>query len=101
MPVAAGANLPYAAYADAVGADFTPDEPTDTRWVYLRDYLHLLAGDDAFWDVLSGDDWTSLVSGAFEETGDLTTGVYRPSDPAPAAHLVDTEFTDREYYCSC
>jgi predicted ATP-grasp superfamily ATP-dependent carboligase len=101
MPVAAGANLPYAAYADAVGAEFEPGEPGDARWVYLRDYLSLLASDDSFRGVLDGVDWRWLISGSFEDSGDLTTGVYRPSDPAPAAHLLDTEFTDTEYYCSC
>ena len=101
MPVAAGANLPYAAYADAVGAEFEVGEPGEARWVYLRDYLTLLATDDAFRGVLDGVDWRWLISGRFEESGDLTTGVYRPSDPAPAAHLLDTEFTDTEYYCSC
>jgi predicted ATP-grasp superfamily ATP-dependent carboligase len=101
MPVAAGANLPYAAYADAVGEEFEPGEPGDARWVYLRDYLTLLATDDTFRGVLDAVDWRWLLSGAFEESGDLTTGVYRPSDPAPAAHLLDTEFTDMEYYCAC
>ncbi|QKY20116.1 carboxylate--amine ligase [Halolamina sp. CBA1230] len=101
LPVSLGANLPYAAYADVVGAEFDPGEIDDGRWVYLRDYLTLLATEEAFWDVLDTEDWVSLVSGAFEESGDLTTGVYRPSDPAPVAQLLDTEFTDREYYCSC
>jgi predicted ATP-grasp superfamily ATP-dependent carboligase len=101
MPVAAGANLPYAAYADAIDEAFDPEEPGDARWVYLRDYLTLLATDDSFRGVLDGVDWRWLLSGSFEESGDLTTGVYRPSDPAPAAHLLDTEFTDTEYYCSC
>jgi predicted ATP-grasp superfamily ATP-dependent carboligase len=101
MPVAAGANLPYAAYADAVGVEFDPEEPGEARWVYLRDYLSLLATDDSFGGTLDAVDWRWLVSGSFEEHGDLTTGVYRPSDPAPAAHLLDTEFTDTEYYCSC
>jgi len=101
LPVSLGANLPYAAYADTVGEAFDPGEIDDGRWVYLRDYLTLLASEETFWDVLDTEDWVSLVSGAFEEGGDLTTGVYRPSDPAPVAQLLDTEFTDREYYCSC
>jgi len=101
LPVSVGANLPYAAYADAVGASFEPGELDDGRWVYLRDYLTLLSTAEAFWDVLDTEDWMALVSGAFEEGGELTTGVYRPSDPAPTAQLLDTEFTDREYYCSC
>ncbi|MFB6125848.1 MAG: carboxylate--amine ligase [Halolamina sp.] len=108
MPVQAGANLPLAAYGDAVadadrpaGADYDPDAVGDAKWVYLRDYLELLATDEAFWDVLGGGEWRALVSGAFEDGASLTTGVYRPSDPAPTAHLLDVTFSGREYYCSC
>jgi len=101
MPVAAGANLPMAAYAAVTDATYESGGVEPTRWVYLRDYLSLLAGDGAFWDQLSAADWRRLVSGAFEREGDLTTGVYRPSDPGPAAKLFETEFVDREYYCSC
>ncbi|PSQ08433.1 carboxylate--amine ligase [Halobacteriales archaeon QS_6_71_20] len=106
MPVAAGANLPMAAYADAVGeaeyeAEAAADGPRDARWVYLPDYLERCLTDAAFWDVLSEDGWASLVSGEFERGGDLTTGIYRPSDPGPAVKYLTEEFTDREYYCSC
>ncbi|WP_144797408.1 carboxylate--amine ligase [Halorubrum depositum] len=101
MPVAAGANLPMAAYAAVTDAEYESEGVEPTRWVYLRDYLSLLAGDDAFWDQLSVADWRRLVSGAFEREGDLTTGVYRPTDPGPAAKLFETEFVDRDYYCSC
>ncbi|MFC5277772.1 carboxylate--amine ligase [Halorubrum rubrum] len=104
LPVAAGANLPMAAYAAVTDAAYEPavtESSEPNRWVYLRDYLSLLAGDDAFWDQLSGDDWRRLVAGSFEREGDLTTGVYRPTDPGPAAKLFETAFLDREYYCSC
>jgi len=101
MPVAAGANLPMAAYAAVTDAAYESDGTEPTRWVYLRDYLSLSAGDDAFWDQLSAADWRRLVSGAFEREGDLTTGVYRPTDPGPAAKLFETAFVDRDYYCSC
>jgi len=100
MPVAAGANLPMAAYADATGADYDPGPLTDARWVSLADYLPLVAGGELA-DVLASDDWQALVSGEFETTGDLTTAVYRPSDPAPIAHRLDVEFGSRDYYCSC
>ncbi len=101
LPVAAGANLPMAAYAAVTDAEYESAGVEPTRWVYLRDYLALLAGDDAFWDQLSAGDWRRLVAGDFEREGDLTTGVYRPSDPAPAAKLFETEFVDRDYYCAC
>jgi len=106
MPVAAGANLPMAAYADATGAEYeaaaAADGPRDARWVYLPDYVQRCLTDEAFWDVLSDEDWASLMSGEFEASaGGLTTGMYRPSDPAPAVKYLTGEFTDREYYCSC
>jgi len=106
MPVAAGANLPMAAYADATGAEYeaaaAASDPRDARWVYLPDYVQRCLTDEAFWDVLSDEDWASLMSGEFEASaGGLTTGMYRPSDPAPAVKYLTGEFTDREYYCSC
>ncbi|UPW00482.1 carboxylate--amine ligase [Halorussus gelatinilyticus] len=100
LPVQAGANLPLAAYSDAVGEDYEADEVRDASWVYLADYLKAL-GTEGFADVLSRDDWLSLMSGDFEASADLTTGVYRPSDPAPAYQLLTTEFGTQEYYCSC
>jgi len=101
LPVAAGANLPVAAYADATGATYDPGPLTDARWVSLTDYLRVLAGEEPFRDRLSRSDWRSLVSGAFEREGDLTTAVYEPSEPGPAAQLIRTETGDQEYYCAC
>ena len=100
LPVQAGANLPLAAYSDAVGESYESGKIRDARWVYLADYLKVL-GTDGFADVLGKDEWHSLMSGDFEAGDDLTTGVYRPSDPAPAYQLLETEFGTREYYCSC
>lgn len=103
MPVAAGANLPYAAYADAAD-DADPYERNDrreVRWLYLRDYLASLRGDAAAPDVLSSAEWRALVEGTFESHPELTTGVYRPSDPGPTLQLLETEFGGRDYYCAC
>lgn len=99
MPVAAGANLPMAAYAEATGdavTDYTCDEPADVRWVYLADYLKRLASGGR--DVLSETEWLALARGEFDS---VVTGVYRPADPEPAYQLLQNEFTDREYYCAC
>ncbi len=101
MPVAAGVNLPMAAYARAIGTTTTHTGPVDTRWVYLPDYLRLNLSDPTFEDVLSTAEWRALISGAFEERPGLTTGVHRPSDPTPTYALVETEFAEREYYCAC
>ena len=101
LPVAAGANLPFAAYADATGEEYEPDPAAEGRWTYLPDYLSLLAGDDSFADVFTKEQWLSLVSGAFEHAEGLTTGVYSPSDPEPLYRVLKTEFGPGEYYCSC
>jgi predicted ATP-grasp superfamily ATP-dependent carboligase len=101
LPVQAGANLALAAYSDAIGEEYESDEIRDARWVYLADYLKLLGSDENFADVLTRNDCLSLMSGDFEASSDLTTGVYRPSDPAPAYQLLSTEFGTQEYYCSC
>ncbi|APW98312.1 carboxylate--amine ligase [Halobiforma lacisalsi AJ5] len=103
MPVEAGANLPYAAYTDAVDADleYEAGESADARWLYLPDYLSLLAESPSFPDVLSNDEWTALLSGEFESDRGLTTGVYRPSDPGPALQVLETKFGGPDYYCSC
>ncbi|MEF8788855.1 MAG: carboxylate--amine ligase [Haloarculaceae archaeon] len=109
LPVEAGANLPYAAYADAVGDGTRVDPGTggdtrdvpDARWVYLRDYMALLASEPSFGDVLDRGTWTRLVSGRFEDERGLTAAVYAPSDPGPTARLLETEFSSNEYYCAC
>ena len=108
LPVEAGADLPYAAYAetgnpgvDAGGGAGSDADLTDATWVYLRDYLEVLATEPSFADVLDRETWTSLVSGRFESERGLTTGLYAPSDPAPTARLLETEFGGTAYYCSC
>ncbi|MDZ7745576.1 MAG: carboxylate--amine ligase [Halobacteriales archaeon] len=101
MPVAAGANLPMAAYADAVGTETVHTAPVDTRWVYLADYLRLNFEDPTFEDVLTSREWETLLAGEFAAEQKLTTGVYLPTDPGPAYALLETEFAEREYYCAC
>jgi predicted ATP-grasp superfamily ATP-dependent carboligase len=105
LPVEAGADLPYAAYSETVGDEVgtVADTPNvaDATWVYLRDYLEVLATEPSFADVLDGETWTSFVSGRFESERGLTTGVYAPSDPEPTARLLRTVFSSMEYYCSC
>jgi D-aspartate ligase len=100
MPVAAGANLPYAAYSDALGDDYEPpSEVSQVRWVALRDYLTGLT--EVGGDVLTDGQWRALLSGSFESASDLTTAVYRPSDPGPALRQLEEIAGAPEYYCAC
>jgi predicted ATP-grasp superfamily ATP-dependent carboligase len=99
LAVAAGVDLPYAAYAAATGESYDPGPVRDATWVYLPDYLARCA--EGAPDVLAADAWTALASGAFEDDPTLTTAVYRPSDPAPTAQFLATEFGERDYYCAC
>jgi predicted ATP-grasp superfamily ATP-dependent carboligase len=101
LPVAAGRNLPLAAYEATVGGDVERARGPEraTRWVYLRDYLAGLAGGDAP-NLLSGEQWGAVAGGRPADAG-VTTGVFDTADPGPTGHLLETEFSGREYYCSC
>jgi D-aspartate ligase len=101
LPVTAGANLPFAAYAEATEATYESDGVDDARWVSLPDYLELLATEDEFRDRLTRGDWRALLDGTFQQDGDLTTAVYRPSDPDPTYQVLQTTLGLREYYCAC
>jgi D-aspartate ligase len=99
MPVAAGHNLPMAAYADATGVDYEPGPDRDVRWVYLPDYVERLAT-DAGPDVLSRAEWTALAAGTGPDSG-VVAGVFDPADPAPTYQVLGTKLGTREYYCAC
>ena len=114
MPVAAGRNLPLAAYADATDTGVDREQarattPEPVTWVYLRDYMALLAGVGTEGDgataadrnAVDPDHWRTLVAGRVSERRDLTTGVYRLADPEPTYQLIESEIAGREYYCAC
>ncbi|MXR51736.1 carboxylate--amine ligase [Halovenus sp. WSH3] len=101
LPVAAGANLPMAAYASVTEATYESPGLTDTRWVYLPDYVELLATNSGVRDRLTPTDWRAILSGDIQSYADLTTGVYRPSDPDPAYQVLQSTLGVTDYYCSC
>ena len=101
LPVAAGANLPMAAYADATGMDYEPDTVGRATWIAVVDFLRACAADPNALDLLPTDQRRALLSGAFEDRHDLTTAVYAPSDPGPTAQLLATTLGSQTYYCSC
>jgi predicted ATP-grasp superfamily ATP-dependent carboligase len=99
LPVAAGANLPLAAYASVTETTYERGDPTADRWVYLPDYLELLATTEVP-DRLGPADWQALLGGEFG-SAELTTGVYRPDDPGPAYQVLQSTLGVTEYYCAC
>jgi len=111
LPVAAGANLPMAAYADAVAdATYEPAPSRSPRWVFLADYVQAVHAHGG--DVLAREEWHAIVQGDVATpaeleaepnaaTPDVVAGVYRPDDPDPAYQLLRTELGLREYYCAC
>ncbi|MFD1515339.1 carboxylate--amine ligase [Halomarina rubra] len=101
LPVAAGRNLPLAAYESAVGGDVerARGPKLASRWVYLRDFLAGLAGGETP-NVLTGEQWRAVAAGRPVDA-DVTTAVFDTADPGPVQRLVETEFGGRDYYCSC
>jgi len=100
LPVQAGANLPLAAYASVTDTTYDAQEPHDATWVYLPDYLELLATTDTD-DVLQPSDWHALLSGDYQIRDDLTTAVHHPDDPAPTYQILRDVLGMQDYYCAC
>ncbi len=101
LPVAAGRNLPMAAYAAVTDATYELSPRDDVKWVYLLDYVKLVNGPDGIGDLLTRDEWLSIVDAAQSTTTRVVPGVLDLGDPEPMYQLLQTEFGDTEYYCSC
>ena len=105
LPIRCGVDLPWLAYADAVGEPVPQSGPhTDgLQWVHVRDYVNLLRQDPtaAHGHTLSEDALLSLVDGSFENGGPVTDAVLSPSDPLPFVRLLQSELSRSRYYCAC
>jgi predicted ATP-grasp superfamily ATP-dependent carboligase len=101
LPVAAGRNLPLAAYEAATGGDVSRARGPElaSRWVYLRDYLAGLSAGEAP-NVLTGEQWRAIAGGRPADAG-VTTAVFDTADPGPVGQLLETEFGGPDYYCAC
>jgi D-aspartate ligase len=102
LPITAGIDLPWLAYADAVyGKVKTADRQRDgMRWVYLKDYVALrreTAGVEQ--TTLSEKDWLELVAG--EDGSEIVDAVLSRGDPAPFVRMMESLFEKRQYYCAC
>jgi len=101
LPVAAGVDLPWLAYADATGTpEVSPPAREGVVWTYAKDYLALRRegkGRDTA-DYLPESAWAELIAGRQENTVDA---VIDPDDPAPAARMIAHTLNPRPYYCAC
>ena len=104
LPMAAGIDLPWLAYADAVYGNVEADgrQRDALRWVYLKDYVSLrrarAGGDET---TLSRQDWLDLMAGRAESGGEIVDAVLSSDDPEPFVQMIESLFTKRQYYCAC
>ncbi len=101
LPIAAGVDLPWLAYADATGIPEVAGPARDgIVWTYASDYLALRLegrGQETA-SYLSEQAWADILSGASEHVVDA---VIDPDDPAPAARMIQNLFNPSRYFCAC
>lgn len=85
LPIASGVDLPWLAYADAVGIAAERATPRyGLRWIYERDYA-LLARERPL----------------LPAEGQAVLAVWDPEDPGPFGQLILNEGPLGRYYCAC
>jgi D-aspartate ligase len=102
LPIQAGIDLPWLAYADAVfgKVDVAGRQRDGLRWVYMKDYVALRrsrAGVDE--TTLARQDWLDLIAGHSDRA--IVDAVLASDDPEPFAQMIESLFTKRQYYCAC
>lgn len=101
LPIAAGVDLPWLAYTDAMGTPVHAGQPRDDLiWTYAKDYLTLrLAGYGQNSSVFFPEEaWAEILTGQGTRWIDA---VIDPSDPDPAARMLQSTVQSRRYYCAC
>src|SRR5262249_815608 len=101
LPIAAGVDLPWLAYADVTGApERAPAAQDGIVWTFAKDYIALrLAGyGKETAGYLPEDAWVELFAGRSERVVDA---VVDQDDPAPAARMVQNMFNPSPYFCAC
>lgn len=104
LPMRAGIDLPWLAYADAVfgSVEAAGRQQDGLRWVYLKDYVGLRrerAG--AAETTLTRQEWLALIAGRAESEGEIVDAVLSGDDPEPFVQMIESLFTKRQYYCAC
>lgn len=102
LPIRAGIDLPWLAYADAVNGESkpAPKQHDGLRWVYLKDYIALRrerAGSEE--TTLTRQDWLDLMTS--RPDSEIVDAVLSQDDPEPFVQMIESSFTKRQYYCAC
>jgi predicted ATP-grasp superfamily ATP-dependent carboligase len=104
LPIRAGIDLPWLAYADAVFGDVAAAgrQQEGLRWVYLKDYIALRSmrggGPEA---TLTRQDWMDLVTGRMDSDSNIVSAVLAKDDPEPFVRMIESLFQADQYYCAC
>lgn len=104
LPIHAGIDLPWLAYADAVfgNVEAAGRQRDGLRWVYLRDYIALRRARAGVEETtLTRKDWLDLIAGQAESSGEIVDAVLSSDDPEPFVQMIESLFTKRQYYCAC
>jgi D-aspartate ligase len=104
LPIHAGVDLPYLAYADAIHGqvEAAGRQRDGIRWTYLKDYIALRRERGVSVEAtLAHEDWINLIANNTDVTGDVIDAVLSSDDPAPFARLIEGLFEQRQYYCAC
>ncbi len=104
LPIRAGIDLPWLAYADAVygNVEAAGRQQDEIRWVYLKDYVALRRAQlGSAETTLTRQEWNELISGRSDSNSSIVDAVLSSDDPEPFALLMESLFEKRQYYCAC
>ncbi|MBA2676785.1 MAG: carboxylate--amine ligase [Ktedonobacteraceae bacterium] len=101
LPIAAGVDLPWLAYSDAIGRPASTEQPRDGLiWTYAKDYMALRQAGlgKATAHYVPEALWAELIAGQAEH---IVDAVIDPDDPMPAARMLHNTLNPRPYFCAC
>ena len=104
LPIQAGIDLPWLAYADVVhGKGESAERQRDAlRWVYLKDYIALRRARSGLTETtLTRQDWLDLIAARTDGNAEIVDAVLSSDDPEPFVQMIESLFTKRQYYCAC
>ena len=104
LPIAAGVDLPWLAYADVTGVPEVAGPLRDgIVWTYAKDYVALrLEGYGAETaHYLPEHSWADLLTGQAGGECRVVDAVLDHDDPRPAGRMMHNLFNPSRYFCAC